>query len=117
MKVGFGVIGAVSSFVMVVVLTIYFLSSLQTIKNSAAALVPLYRRDRFTHLLDEITRSVGGVVAGGVTLSLINATVVFVIQLAIGSSIPAVLAIVTFFVTLAPMIGSLVSSSSGPWPR
>lgn len=108
LKAGFGVIGAISSFVIVVVLTLYFLSSLQSIKASIASLIPLYRRSRFVELLDEITQSVGGVVAGGVTLSAINAAVVLLIQLAVGSSIPAVMAIVAFFVTLVPMIGSLV---------
>ena len=108
LKAGFGVIGAISSFVIVVVLTLYFLSSLQSIKASIASLIPLYRRSRFVALLDEIMQSVGGVVAGGVTLSAINAAVVLLIQLAVGSSIPAVMAIVAFFVTLVPMIGSLV---------
>lgn len=108
LRVGFGVIGAVSSFVMVVVLTLYFVSSLQSIKGAIASLVPLYRRERFSRLLDEITQSVGGVVAGGVTLSIINALVVLVLQVAVGSSVPAVLAIAAFFITLVPMIGSLV---------
>lgn len=108
LKAGFGVIGAVSSFIMVVVLTLYFVSSLQSIKGAVVSLVPLYRRARFADVLEEITRSVGGVVAGGVTLSIINALVVLVIQFAVGSSIPAVMAIVAFFVTLVPMIGSLV---------
>ncbi|WP_181157400.1 AI-2E family transporter [Microbacterium sp. MYb62] len=108
LKAGFGVVGAVSSFVMVVVLTLYFVSSLQSIKAAISNLVPLYRRVRFAEVLDEITQSVGGVVAGGVTLSIINAAVVLLIQLAVGSSIPAVMAIVAFFVTLVPMIGSLV---------
>ncbi|NJI58801.1 AI-2E family transporter [Microbacterium oxydans] len=108
LKAGFGVIGAVSSFVMVTVLTLYFVSSPQSIKGALANLLPLYRRARFAGVLDEITQSVGGVVAGGVTLSAINAGIVFVIQLVVGSSIPAVMAIVAFFVTLVPMIGSLV---------
>lgn len=108
LKAGFGVIGAVSSFVLVVVLTLYFVSSLESIKGAIANLVPLYRRKGFTEVLEEITRSVGGVVAGGVTLSIINAGVVLLIQFAVGSSIPAVMAIVAFFITLVPMIGSLV---------
>jgi predicted PurR-regulated permease PerM len=108
LKAGFGIVGAVSSFVMVVVLTLYFVSSLQSIKGAFANLVPLYRRARFSELLDQITQSVGGVVAGGVTLSAINASVVLLIQLVVGSSVPAVMAIVAFFVTLVPMIGSLI---------
>ncbi len=108
LKAGFGVIGAVSSFVMVSVLTLYFVASLQSIKTTAARLVPDYRRERFSRLLDEVTSSVGGVVAGGVTLSAINAAVVLVLQLVVGSPAPALLAIVAFFITLVPMIGSLV---------
>lgn len=108
LRVGFGVIGGVSSFIMVVVLTLYFVTSLESIKGAIASLVPLYRRERFVRLLDEITGSVGGVVAGGVILSTINAAVVLVIQLAVGSSIHAVMAIAAFFITLVPMIGSLV---------
>lgn len=108
LKAGFGIVGAVSSFVMVVVLTLYFVSSLQSIKGAFANLVPLYRRARFVELLDQITQSVGGVVAGGVTLSAINASVVLLIQLVVGSPVPAVMAIVAFFVTLVPMIGSLI---------
>lgn len=108
LKAGFGIIGAVSSFVMVAVLTLYFVASLESIKESAARLVPAYRRDTFSRLLDEVTSSVGAVVAGGVTLSSINAAVVLVLQLAVGSPAPVVLAIVAFFITLVPMIGSLV---------
>ena len=108
LKAGFGVIGAVSSFVMVSVLTLYFVASLESIKQSVARLVPAYRRASFSRLLDEVTSSVGGVVAGGVTLSSINAAVVLVLQLLVGSPAPAVLAIAAFFVTLVPMIGSLV---------
>lgn len=108
LRAGFGVIGAVSSFVMVSVLTLYFVASLESIKATAAQLVPAYRRDNFSRLLDEVTSSVGGVVAGGVTLSSINAAVVLVLQLAVGSPAPVVLAIGAFFITLVPMIGSLV---------
>lgn len=108
LRVGFGIVGGVSSFVIVVVLTLYFVSSLDSIKATVAELVPLYRRERFSRLLDEITGSVGGVVAGGVTLSLINASVVLLLQVLLGSSIPVVMAIAAFFITLVPMIGSLV---------
>ncbi|WP_312167583.1 AI-2E family transporter [Microbacterium sp.] len=108
LRVGFGIVGGVSSFIIVVVLTLYFVSSLDGIKRSVAELVPLYRRARFSRLVDEITSSVGGVVAGGVALSLINASVVLLLQVAVGSSIPVVMSIAAFFITLVPMIGSLV---------
>lgn len=108
LRAGFGIVGAISSFVMVVVLTLYFVSSLSAMKQTVANLVPAYQRKRFSELLEQITGSVGAVVAGGVTLSTFNALVVLVIQLLIGSSVPAVMAIAAFFITLVPLIGSLI---------
>jgi predicted PurR-regulated permease PerM len=105
---GLGIIGAISSSIIVIVLTLYFVSALTPIKGAIATLVPAYRRPTFTTLMDEITGLVGGVVAGGVTLSALNAAVVFVIQLLIGSPVPALMAIVAFFITLVPMIGSVL---------
>ncbi|WP_345153675.1 AI-2E family transporter [Arthrobacter ginkgonis] len=108
LRAGVSVVGAVSSAFIVVVLTLYFVSSLGAIKRAAAALVPAYRRARFSAVLEEITTSVGGAVAGGVTLSMINAAVVFVLQLLIGSSVPVLMALAAFFITLVPMIGSVI---------
>lgn len=120
---GLGIIGAISSSVIVIVLTLYFVTSLEMIKGAIATVVPAYRRPTFVTLMDEITGLVGGVVAGGVTLSALNAAVVFVIQLIVGSPVPALMAIVAFFITLVPMIGSvlywilgsLVTLFVGPW--
>jgi predicted PurR-regulated permease PerM len=121
---GLGIIGAISSSIIVIVLTLYFVSSLEMIKGAIATLVPAYRRPTFTTLMDEITGLVGGVVAGGVTLSALNAAVVFIIQLLVGSPVPALMAIVAFFITLVPMIGSVLywilgsiaTLFVGPWP-
>jgi len=108
LRAGFGVVGAVSSAVMVVVLTLYFVSSMPMMKSALTNLRPAYQRAQFSSLVNQITTSVGRVVAGGITLSTINALVVFVLQLVIGSSIPVLLGITAFFVTLVPMIGSLI---------
>ncbi|WP_243225813.1 AI-2E family transporter [Microbacterium sp. CIAB417] len=108
LRAGFGIVGAISSFVMVVVLTLYFVSSLAVMKTALANLVPAYRRRRFSDLVEQITGSVGAVVAGGITLSTINALVVLVLQIVIGSSVPALMAIAAFFITLVPLIGSLI---------
>ncbi|GGD81669.1 AI-2E family transporter [Microbacterium murale] len=108
LRAGFGIVGGLSSAVMIVVLTLYFVSSMPMMKAALTNLRPAYHRAQFASLLDQITTSVGRVVAGGITLSTFNAVMVFVLQLAIGSAIPVLLGIVAFFVTLVPMIGSLV---------
>lgn len=108
LQVGLGTIGFVSSSVMVVVLTLYFVSSLSMMKIALTSLAAAYRRAQVSDLIDQITRSVGSTVAGGITLSSCNAAAVFLLQWAIGSSVPVLMAIAAFFVTLVPLIGSLV---------
>lgn len=108
LKAAGGIVSGISSTVLVVVLTLYFIASLETMKGALAMLVPQYRRKTFSGLTDQITASVGGFVAGGITLSSINAAVVFVLQFLIGSNIAVLLAIGAFFITLVPMIGSMI---------
>ncbi|WP_221586317.1 AI-2E family transporter [Microbacterium sp. G2-8] len=108
LRAGFSVAGAISTGFMVVVLTLYFVSALPMMKEALARLQPAYGRERFSALVNQITTSVGGVVSGGITLSTLNAIAVFLLHLAIGSTVPALMALVAFFVTLVPMIGSLV---------
>lgn len=108
LKAGLSAIGAISNTVIVIVLTLYFVVSLDSFKKAIASLVPKYKRERFATLTDEITASVGGVVAGGVMLSAINALVVFVINIVLGSPIAVLMMLVAFFVTLVPLMGSLL---------
>lgn len=108
LRAGVGIIGAISATVIVVVLTLYFLASLQPAKQSLYRLTPRYRRALTERLTEQITRSVGSAVAGALALSSVNAAVVFVLMVLVQSPIPVLLAITAWFVTLVPMIGSLV---------
>ncbi|GAA2030959.1 AI-2E family transporter [Agromyces tropicus] len=107
-EAGAGVVGAISNGIIVVVLTLYFVAALPAMKTAAAELLPAYRRPGFLTLTDEITASVGGVVSGGITLAAVNAAVVFLLQLVVGSPVAALLAIAAFFITLVPLIGSVL---------
>lgn len=105
---GISVIGAISNGVIVVVLTLYFVATLPAMKRAASEVLPAFQRERFLELTEEITSSVGGVVSGGILLAAINAAVVLVLQLIVGSPVAALLAIGALFVTLVPLIGSVL---------
>jgi predicted PurR-regulated permease PerM len=105
---GAGIIGFISNSIIVVVLTLYFLAAMPAMKTALSTLVAAYRRERFAAMVDQITFAVGKGVAGAVILSAINAAVVFLIEILIGSPVAALMAIVAFFITLVPMIGSVV---------
>ena len=108
LHVGFGVVNGISAGFLIVVLTLYFVSTLDSIKSALVRLIPAYRRPVFTSTLEDIIYTVGRSVAGSVTLSAINAGVVFVLFLLLGSKITILLAIAAFFISLIPMIGSVL---------
>lgn len=105
---GMGVIGAVSGTIIVVVLTIYFLASMESMKTSFYELVPAYGRHTVAELTEKITRSVGGFVSGGLTLSSLNAAFSLVLLLILGVPFALMLAMLSLVVTLLPMIGSVL---------
>lgn len=108
LHVGFGVVNGISSGFLVVVLTLYFVSTLEPMKQAAARLVPAYRRDKFSQTLNSIVFAVGRAVAGAVALSAINACVVLIIFLLLGSQVAVLFALAAFLITLIPMIGSVL---------
>lgn len=105
---GVGVIGAVSTAIIVVVLTIYFLASLQAMKSGLYRLVPAYGRPKVAELTEQITRSVGGFVAGGLTLSSLNAAFSFVLLTVLGVPYAVMLSLLALVITTLPMIGSVL---------
>jgi predicted PurR-regulated permease PerM len=108
LAVGAGVIGAVSGTIIVVVLTIYFLASMEGMKEALYQLVPAYGRPKVAELTEQITRSVGGFVGGGLTLSSTNAAFSLVLLLILGVPYALMLAMLSLVVTLLPMIGSVL---------
>jgi len=108
LSAGIGLIGAVSATFIVVALTLYFLASLAASKRALYALAPARSRARVEDLTDRITGSVGSALLGSVTLSIINAAVVFVLHLLIGLPFPALMAVIAFVITLIPLFGSVI---------
>lgn len=108
LHVGIGIVNGISSAFLVIVLTLYFVSTLDPMKKAVARLVPAYRREKFSETLNSIVFAVGKSVAGAVTLSAINASVVLVIFLLLGSQVAVLFALVAFLITLIPMIGSVL---------
>ena len=106
------VVSAVSSFLLVFVLTVYFLGGLPRIKLFAYRLVPASRRPRTILLTDEIFSRVGGYVLGNVLTSLIIGVGTAVWMLALGIPYPFLLAMFVALIDLIPVIGSYVGGAA-----
>ena len=105
--VGNGVFGTI----VVIILTIYFTSSLGSVKRSLYRFVPLSRRARFVDISEQITESVGRWVAGQFTLATVNGVLSFVFLTIIGAELPVVFAFVAFLGSLVPLVGTISGSA------
>jgi predicted PurR-regulated permease PerM len=108
LALGIGMVSAISAGFIVVALTLYFLSSLGGMKQALYALAPAHDRPTLTDMTERVTASVGKSLLGSVTLALINAGVVFVLQFVIGLPYPALMAFIAFIITLVPLFGSVI---------
>ncbi len=108
LQFGAGIVGAISGSFIVVVLTLYFLASLNTMKLAFYRLAPARVRNKMADLTDQITDSVGGYLIGMVILAACNSVVAFILHLALGLPFPALMALLAFLITLIPLIGSVL---------
>ncbi|TDW14175.1 AI-2E family transporter [Kribbella kalugense] len=107
--VGKVVAGALFNTFTILVLTLYFLASLPTVKRAAYSLVPRTRRTRVSILGDEVLTRVGGYVSGQFMVALCAGVCMFIFLEIIGLGNYAVaLAIVVMFCDFIPMVGGLI---------
>lgn len=108
LSIGVGVVSFISASFIIVALTLYFISSLGSMKEALYALAPARNRPRLSDMTERVTASVGRSLLGSVTLSSINAAVVFTLTALIGLPYAALLASVAFVITLVPLFGSVI---------
>ena len=73
--------------------------------------MPASKRERFIDLAEQITASVGYYVMGQVTMGVINGVLSAIFLTIIGAPFPAVLAVIAFFFSLIPLVGTLTGSA------
>lgn len=113
-----GVLGAgkiiatgIFSFLTVLVLTLYFLASLPSVKHATYALVPASRRPHVISLAEEIMRRVGSYASGQVMVATINATFAWIMMTLLDIPFAAVLAVVVGLLGLIPMVGATLGAA------
>lgn len=108
---GIAFVGGLFGAFIVLILTIYFTASTPSLKAAVYQLVPASRRPRFIDLAEQIVDSVGFYVIGQLSLGLINGVLSAIFLSIIGAPFPAVLAVVAFFFSLIPLVGTLTGST------
>ena len=107
--VGLAVLGALFNAFIILVLTLYFLSSMDSTKAAFYRLAPASRRDRVSRLGDRIFRSVGGYVSGAFVVATCAglSSLVFLVVIGLGEYAVA-LSFVVAILGVIPMIGATI---------
>ena len=108
--VGAGIAGGFTGVTIVLILTLYFMASLRSMKSVAARFVPAYQRDTFSGLLDDVSGAVGRYVIGQASLALVNGVLSLIFLSIIGAPVPALLALIAFIGSMIPLVGTLSAS-------
>ncbi|HEY3529931.1 MAG TPA: AI-2E family transporter [Nocardioides sp.] len=105
------ILGALLNAFVVVVLTLYFLASLPSMKQAAYSLAPATRRERVSLLGDRILRNIGGYVSGAFVVAMCAgiSTLIFLFIVGLGSYAVA-LAMVVAILDVIPMIGATIGA-------
>lgn len=109
--VGRTVLSGAFSALTVMVLTLYFLSSLPTVTKIFYRLAPASRRDRISKIGDAIISRVGAFVGSQVLIAALAAVFVFFLSLGLELPYAAALGMVILFVALIPLIGHFIGAS------
>jgi len=110
LQAGVGAASGIFGAIIVVILMIYFISSLTSIKRGLYQFVPASKRETFIDLAEQISQAVGRYVMGQVTLALVNGVVSIIVLSLLGIKYAALLAFIAFLGSLIPLVGTLTAS-------
>jgi predicted PurR-regulated permease PerM len=105
---GVTVATTISGLIIVLVLSLYFLASLPSIKAAFNRLAPARNRVKVGAMTEEITDSIGSYLMGMVILAFFNSIVALILHLVLGLPFAALMAVVAFAITLIPLVGSVL---------
>lgn len=110
LAVGVGIAGGFTGATIVLILTLYFLASLDSMKRYSTKFVPASSRGKYREVTDEITGSVGRYVIGQFSLGAVNGVLSLIFLTIIGAPAPILLAFIAFLLSLVPLVGTLTGA-------
>ena len=110
LQVGIGIASGLFGIFIVLILTLYFVGSLSSMKRGLYQLVPATKREGFADIAEQISSSVGMYVVGQSTVAVINGTISFIYLMIIGAQYPALFAFIAFLFALVPLVGTITGS-------
>lgn len=108
---GLSVLNAVTTGFFIAILTIYFIASYDSTKQAAYRLVRRSNRARFESYAERILQNFGKYLSGMVILAFCNSVYSLILLLATGVPGAFLIALAAFFITLIPLIGTVLTTA------
>lgn len=108
---GIAIVGGIFGGLIILILSLYFTASLNSMKRATYQLVPASKRERFADLSEQITEAVGRYIVGQAALAFCNGVLSFIYLSIIGAPFPALLALIAFLLSLIPLVGTITGST------
>lgn len=109
-QAGVSVANGLTAGLIILILSLYFLASLQTTKRGLYLMVPRTSRAQVIDITEQVTQSIGGYVNGMVLLALTNSVLGFIAMSIFGVPFAGLVAVAVFFLALIPLIGSVLAT-------
>jgi predicted PurR-regulated permease PerM len=108
-----GIASGAFGLIIVLILTLYFVASLASIKRGLYQLIPATKREKFIDIAEQISDAVGKYVRGQVALGLLNGVLTLVFMTILGVILgdpieyTALFAFLAFMFSLIPLVGTI----------
>ncbi|MFF2388790.1 AI-2E family transporter [Agromyces sp. NPDC058104] len=110
LQFGAALLDGISTGVFVVVLSIYFIATLDTTKRACYTLVAASHRTRVEGYAERIMQSIGRYLSGMVVLAFVNSVFSTLLLIAVGVPYALFIGAMAFFITLIPLIGTVITT-------
>lgn len=109
-QVGLSIFNGFFGALIVIILSLYFMASMESFKRWLYSLVAVSKRAKFTDLAEQIASSVGRYVMSQVTIGVIQSVLVFILLTVTGVPFALVISFIAFILALIPLVGSVTSA-------
>ena len=111
LNVGVAIVGGISTAFFVFILTIYFTATLDSSKAAVYTLISASHREQVVGYAERIMQNVGRYLSGMVVLAFFNALFSLIVLLLVGVPFALVISVAAFFITLIPLIGTVLTTA------
>ncbi|MDJ0316414.1 AI-2E family transporter [Arthrobacter antibioticus] len=111
LAVGVALASGFSTGLFIFILTIYFVATLDTMKKAGYSLIDASKRETVISYAERIMDSIGRYLSGMAVLAAINAVYSFILLTVVGSPYAVIIATLALFVTLIPLVGTVLTTA------